>query len=124
MELNRTPQPPRWPEWLIRRFCDPELGEHLLGDLDELFVRRCASHGPGHARRRYIKEALRGLMQPPLWRKRELDSYMSSPFFPHMLTHHLVATLRNLKRYRTHTLLNIFGLSLGLCFALIIFIKV
>ncbi|GAB2592795.1 permease prefix domain 2-containing transporter [Spirosoma areae] len=113
--------PPRWADRLLEWFCAPHLLEEVQGDLHERFTRRVATLGAAEARRQFVREVLSFLR--PFALKRTPTAYSS--FFslhPVMLQNCIKTALRNLAKHKVSTLINLFGLTLGVTACLVIYI--
>lgn len=108
---QRTPEPPRWLDKLVERFCAPHLLEQVMGDLHERFYRRAERVGEDRARRMYLREAL-AYIRPSVFRRRK--SYTIKPSLPDMFTNYFKVGFRNILRKKVYTGINIVGLSAGL----------
>ncbi|WP_232073964.1 permease prefix domain 2-containing transporter [Spirosoma aureum] len=119
-------RPPRWANRLLEWFCAPHLLEELEGDLQERFERNCRLFGVQSARRQYGREVL-GFLKPrrglPFAIKRKPNEY-PSPFFasPVMLRNFFKIAFRNLTKHKVSTLINLFGLTLGVTACLVIYL--
>ncbi len=56
--MSRIPEPPRLARRRVERALPADVREEVLGDLQEVFGRRCASHGPRRARLWYASQAV------------------------------------------------------------------
>lgn len=113
-------QPPRWADYFLEWFCAPHLLEEVQGDLYERYVRDVAQLGNTKASRMYALNVFSFLRRFAL--KRQPTDY-SSPFLvrPDMLRNYLKTALRNLTRHKVSTLINLFGLTLGVTACLSIY---
>ncbi|MEO1257400.1 MAG: ABC transporter permease [Bacteroidota bacterium] len=116
--MNRqVPKPPGIAEALLRWFCSEEVVETLLGDLYELHGKRTAALGKWRADIYFFMEVV-DLFRPFAWKKKH-----------NLITNYRMLFKLSLKIARRHflkqkkfTLINIFGLTLGLSsFLLILF---
>lgn len=114
-------QPPRWADRLLEWFCAPHLLEEVQGDLYERFARDVQKEGTRWANRRYWANVLRFIQ--PFALKRQ-PSHYSSPglFSSFMFRNYLKTSLRNLTKHRASTLINLFGLTLGVTACLVIYL--
>ncbi len=105
--------------WLrfLRWYCHPGYVEDLEGDLLERFERRMEEKSPRSAKWGFVKDVIR-LCRPGIIRPLFQGKYKQL----YMLKTNFKLGLRNLIKRKEHTLINIFGLSLGLASALLILI--
>lgn len=123
-------KPPRWATRLLHWFCSPHLVEEMEGDLDELFQQRIRELGLRQARRRYVYDVL-SLARPFVMKRQPEHQHTTARRFvdkstnlllnPIMLRNYLKTSWRSLSRYRSYTLINLTGLALGLCMAIVLF---
>ncbi len=106
----------------------PHLREEILGNLQERYVRRVHNQGVSKARRRYWLESLAYLR--PAFIKRQKNEYSSTtgqlaPIYSHdMIRNYLKIALRNLRRQKVSTSINIIGLAIGLATCILIMLYV
>jgi putative ABC transport system permease protein len=114
MKLN-APQPPRWANQLLERFCRPDMLEELQGDILELFEKRLQSVGVKKARRLFVIDILKAMRFFTI--RKSFDNYSTA-----MYRNYFIIGLRNISRQKLHSAINIFGLAIGMaCFLLILF---
>lgn len=115
------PQPPAWADRLLESFCAPHLLEEVQGDLHERFERDLSLLGSGQANRRYWFNVL-GFLRPFALKRKSTD--YPTPFLisPIMLRNYLKTSLRNLVKHKASTLINLFGLTLGVTACLVIYL--
>ena len=118
---DRRPQPPRWLDKLVERFCAPHLLEQVMGDLHERYYRRVEKEGGKRANHMYWREVL-SYMRPSIL-KRQVH-YRTKPFSADMFTNYFKVALRNLLRKKIYSGINIFGLSIGLACSFLILLWV
>ncbi|MEM1137787.1 MAG: ABC transporter permease [Bacteroidota bacterium] len=117
MNASSENRPPRLIAKIIRQFCDRHFWEEVEGDLSELFEENVQEKGLLKAKLLYALDAFY-YFRPYFFRKRKNTAYQFN-FFA-MLKNHFIVYLRNLVRQKTQSIINIFGLALGLAsFALI-----
>jgi putative ABC transport system permease protein len=115
---QKPPTPPDWANKLLEWLCPDDLLEEVQGDLQELFEERAAEAGERQARREYIL-AVMGYMRPYAFKQKTNHHSQLSLFT--MFHNYFKVALRNLYRQRAFSLINIFGLAIGLmCFTLIL----
>ncbi|MGC3944780.1 MAG: ABC transporter permease [Chryseolinea sp.] len=115
---TQSPQPPRWLDRLLEKFCPPHLLEEVLGDLHERYTLRVRQYGEANARKQYWREVLRYLRTVVFQRQ---PSQFTQPAFADMLSNYFKVARRNVYRNKTYSLINVTGLGLGLACAILIF---
>jgi len=109
---HKTMKPPRLAEWILRRTVKSVERFAVLGDYEEEFIERIAEDGPKKARVWYWQEALNSIIPFFLnawrWRLSMISNYMK-------------VALRNIRKYKGYSFINITGLAVGMaCFILIL----
>lgn len=120
MKNNATP--PRLFQRLFRWFCRRDIRSHIEGDLLELYQERVKTNGRRKADIQFIIDVLQ-LMRPGIIRSIK-PHYHINQYRYSMFKNHLKSGWRNLMHQKTFTAINIIGLSIGICAALIIFLVV
>ncbi|MEO0334275.1 MAG: permease prefix domain 2-containing transporter, partial [Bacteroidota bacterium] len=121
---DRKPDaPPAIVDRILRWFCAPHLIEEVLGDLHERYYLTKGKRGGIKAQQRYWCEALAYLRPFILFAKSPQSSSPNSISLA-MLTNYFKIALRNLSRQKAFSILNLFGLALGIGCSLLIFIWV
>lgn len=120
MKNNATP--PRMFQRLFRWFCRPDIRDHIEGDLLELYQERVKTNGRRKADIQFITDVLQ-LIRPGIIRSFK-PHYHINQYRYGMFKNHLKSGWRNLMRHKTFTAINVTGLSIGICAALIIFLVV
>lgn len=114
-EMSNLKPPKFWLRFFLW-YCHPDYVEDLEGDLLERFEGRIEEKGLQSARWGFVQDVIR-LCRPgmirPLFKEAKYKQY-------YMLKSNLKLGFRNLTKRKEHTLINIFGLSLGLTSALLI----
>jgi putative ABC transport system permease protein len=121
--------PPSWADRLVRSVCPVELHEELLGDLHEQYEKNVDQSGERVARRKYLWEVLR-FCRPYFILKKKRSRNASKLHLPSsfinqlMLRSNLKIAIRNLKKHRLFSLINIMGLSVGMgaCFLIALYV--
>ena len=117
----KTSTPPRRADRLLEWVVAPHLLEEVQGDLYERYKRDAQQLGLPSANRRYWLNVL-GFMRPFAVRRKP-DEYPQTPFFQSaMLRNYLKTSFRNLTRHKVSTLINLFGLTLGITACLVIYL--
>ena len=113
---KKEPIPPKLADRILEWYCDQDLLEDLQGDLYERFYDRGEKFGYRRASLLYFWDVIRFFKPYTLRRSRE---HASTTTFS-MLANYFKTTYRSLLKYRVNSLVNILGLSLGLCSFLLI----
>ncbi len=108
-------KPPRFGEWLLKSFCSYDFLSTALWDLEELYQFNRQEKGKARADLIYIKNALGVILH--LFFKG--DSHYSLNHFS-MVRNNINVSLRNLKKHKAYTVLNLIGLSTGMAVFLLI----
>lgn len=110
------PNPPSIPRFLLRLFRDKTGHESLIGDYDEMFRLHYSNGNPLRARVWYWLQVVR-----------TIPSFMMNSLYWRgvMIKNYLKITFRTLLKYKSFSIINIFGLalSMAICLMIIIFIK-
>ena len=118
-----SPKPPQLARKLFEWHCGKANVDDLVGDLDEWFYLHLNTKSPLRAKLLYWQQAL-ALMFSYAVTKRKRDvkpglfsySAISLPMF----NSHLKVAFRNLNKHKYFTLINIFGLSVGMSVSLLL----
>ncbi|MBN8652578.1 MAG: ABC transporter permease [Cytophagales bacterium] len=115
--MKKAMSPPQLPLRFFRWFCHPKLRDSIEGDLMELYKERLIKNGKLKADAHFIKDVLL-LFRPGIIRPTEgyqnLNSYG-------MYKNYFITAWRNVIRKKSSAAINVFGLTLGISCALIIF---
>jgi putative ABC transport system permease protein len=123
-EKSTSDQPPRYLTSFIKMLVAPHLREEILGNLQERYARRVQQQGASKARRRYWLESLAYMR--PAFIKRQKSEYSFPTFYSHdMIRNYFKIALRNLKRQKVSTSINVIGLAIGLatCILIMLYVK-
>ncbi|MBN1273073.1 MAG: ABC transporter permease [Candidatus Aminicenantes bacterium] len=112
---KRFHRPPRIPSWVLRRFIPESDNTFLSGDFDEVYNNILEKRGRTAARRWYWIQLLCWI---------PLILWNSMRWSMTMFKNYLKITLRNLRRQKAYSLINIAGLSVGIACAMLIFLVV
>lgn len=112
MNKHQSVSPPRIPQWILSRLLPRDDSQYLSGDFDEIYSFVCEDKGRLSADIWYWKQVVVSLPQilihPFIWSVIMFKNYLKM-------------TLRNLKKHKGYSFLNIAGLSVGLaCFILVL----
>lgn len=101
-------QPPRLGLWLVQRFCNSDLKEAFEGDLYELFLDDLENRGTFQAKWRYFFNILLILRFHRLRNKNSNNTATMG-----LLSNYLKVAVRDLKRHKVFTGINLVGLVAG-----------
>lgn len=104
-------QPPVWPSKILKLFCNPELYDEIVGDMEEMYVSWTRMYGERKARRLYIINTLK-FLRPFIFKRLKRQ--------PMTLNYFKVAW-RSIKHNRGFATINVIGLTLGITSAIIIY---
>lgn len=114
-------QPPKLASRFLEWYCPAALYESIEGDLSEKLDADTIQLGNRRARLNYIINVLR-FFRPAII----LRNKFSNPLFQnYMLQNYLKIALRSLWRSKAHTVINVFGLALGIgcCILISLFVR-
>jgi putative ABC transport system permease protein len=108
-------RPPFWARWLLSRLSMYEANHSALGDFEESFHRIWAKKGIVRARLWYSLQTLRSF-----------SSYLSLLFVSglDLLSNYIKVAIRSLRRHKMYSVINIFGLAIGLAAVFLIILYI
>jgi len=106
----------RWSLAVLRWFCPGYLYEEIEGDLIQRFHRDVRRYGEAAARRRMVWNAVRFFRPGIVLRNRLTIQLLPLA----MLYHYWKIMLRHALRHKAHSAIHVFGLAVGLTFALLV----
>ena len=112
-------KPPQWPLRVMRRVLKHEYLEEIEGDMEEIFFDNVKNLSLRKARQIYAMEMLK------LLRFRLLRSFKSNAYnHSAMLRNYFKVGYRNLLKQKAYSVINIFGLGLGIacCLLIVLFV--
>src|SRR5688572_843592 len=112
--MNGKHKPPGFAKKILRWFVNAEFIEEVEGDLDEIFFERLLSHSPFNAKLMYLYDVFRAI-RPYQPKRKSTD--IGHEIFNWIF---LKLAVRNLLKQKTHSFINIIGLSVGLVSFLLI----
>jgi len=101
----------------LQWFCEPEFYQDIQGDLDELYLRSETNRHGSSLKWQHARSIL-GLFRPGIIRSDLLSHTLPKRA---MIKLHFLTALRNMRRNRAYSFINIFGLALGLAACLVVF---
>jgi putative ABC transport system permease protein len=120
MKEKNNVSPPQWPLKFLRFFLKEAYLEEIEGDMEEIFLDNVEQFSPAKARRLYTWEMIK-LLRPQL-----VKNFKTLPTFNQaaMFNNYFKIAWRNLIKKTAYSLINIFGLGLGIACCLLIFMFV
>lgn len=115
--MNDPKTPPKFPLRFLRWFCREDFIDEIEGNLLEIFEKENETN-PTKARRRLIVNIIRHFR--PEYLKIFHSREKTSSFLPAMIINYIKLAFRNLRKRSSYSFINIFGLALGVCAALLI----
>lgn len=115
-------QPPKLAERLLLLFCKGAFVEDLLGDLYEMYEYKRQSSGRLYTRSYYWWQTFRLLFSYAITKRkrdRSISNYYPSQLLNTMLSNYIKISFRNILKNKTFSILNIFGLGLGMSIGLL-----
>ena len=117
-------QPPAWAIRFLHWYCHEDLAEEIEGDIWEIFEETARTKGQRLAAWQYAWHVLR-FCQPFAWKKRD-NKYNQTQFNNWtMLKNYIIIAYRSLLKKVGYSLVNIFGLAVGItvCLLIVIFVQ-
>ena len=111
-------QPPQWALRLLRSFCPSYLYEEIAGDLIQKFRKNSDRYGETRARRKLVWSVVQ-FFRPGIILRNSLSIDLTSL---NMLRNYFNVALRFMSRNITYTSVNVFGLTLGITGATLLFL--
>ena len=115
---SNSKQPPRWILSFFHWYCHPFYVEDLEGDLIERYERNMHEKGKKNANWRFFRDVLQ-LFRPGIIKPIE-GSYQLN--FYGMFKNFLKSGWRSFIKYKTNSLINVFGLSIGICAVIMLYL--
>lgn len=115
--------PPKLPRKFLEWYCGAAPVDDLLGDLDEWFYHNLKSKSPHQAKLIYWQQAISLLFSYALKsRKRNAQPgyYSASPASLAMFRNYVKVAVRNLHQHKYFSILNAFGLAVGMSVSLLL----
>jgi putative ABC transport system permease protein len=114
--MNKIPQTPRWIDNLIDQLAPNDLAEEIRGDLYELYRSDLHRKSIPAARLAYIMNAFGFLIRRFFWKRNSVS--LNNPA---MLRNYFIIAYRSLLSFKSNTVINVLGLTIGMASALTIF---
>lgn len=112
------PEPPQWPRRILHWCCPPSLLESIEGDLQQQFEEDVTAWGVKKARRNFVFNSLR-FIHPEIILRNKFSRQLFSTM---MLNNYFKVAARNMAKRKLYSFINAFGLSIGLCFCMLIYL--
>ncbi|WP_436515798.1 ABC transporter permease [Ekhidna sp. To15] len=112
-------EPPKWIIRMINFYCPPQLAESVIGDIWEQYLKDETRFSKFKSNRRLLWNALR-FFRPGILVRNSKTQLINTA----MLRINLLLALRNMRKYKFYSLINILGLALSLMFGLLVFFYV
>jgi putative ABC transport system permease protein len=110
-------KPPHYAIRFLKAICPDELFEEIEGDLLQRFRKDLKTSGEAKARRKFVWNALRFFRLGILLRNRISFQLINTI----MLRNYIIIAFRNVAKNKVFSVINIFGLGIGLAACLLIF---
>ncbi|MEO8473132.1 MAG: permease prefix domain 2-containing transporter [Chryseolinea sp.] len=124
--MKRTPidRSPKFASNLLHWFGDNALIEDLAGDLEELFMKDVGSKGAFNAKLTYFSRVLSIVFSGVLKKRRrkKITYHSNSIIHPVMIQNYFKVAWRIVSKNKIYSIINVFGLSLGVCACLSIYL--
>ncbi len=112
-------QPPKWADRFLRWYCNPRFIEEIEGDIYELFERRVEMQNPKVAKVKFIWDVFRFFRWSNIKKSNSKYATMNQLM---LFRNYLKLGMRNIRKNLVSSSINIFGLSIAICFAVSIYI--
>jgi ABC-type lipoprotein release transport system permease subunit len=117
--MNPAQHPPKWCDRFLEWYCDDYLLEEIQGDALEAFHLRVKEDGVTVAKRKYAWDVIRFFRWSNI---KKVNTHHKSLINIAMFKNYLKIGFRNLLKNRVPSAINIFGLSLSIACAIVVFI--
>lgn len=115
---NQTNYPPRYALRFLTWFCPDALYEGVEGDLLEQFESDCSTMGITKARKAFVWNTLKFFRPEIILRNKFSTDIIQTS----MLSNYLKVAKRNIVKRKLYSFINAFGLSIGICFCMLIYL--
>src|SRR5260221_5118401 len=113
-------QPTKFGIWLLRKIYDEDRFDDVAGDLQEMYIDRLQAHGKRIASLYYFKDVILSFRNIGLKRKKQAIPTSRRGLF----NNYFKIGLRSLVRNKSYSVINIFGLSVGIASSILIMLWV
>lgn len=103
--------------WMLSLFCNPEYLDDISGDLEELYTRRKRYSGEIKAGFMYLMAVVM-LLRPSLIKPFKLTRVLKNNI---MIKQYIKSASRSFIKYKSHSFINVFGLSIGIAAAILLY---
>lgn len=117
------PQPPKLARLIFEWYCGNAKVDDLLGDLDEQFHDRLKSYSPFQSKLKYWRSIFSLIFSYAIKKRRrdaKMGEFATSNISIDMLRSYLKVAGRNLYHYKYFSILNAFGLAVGMSVSLLL----
>jgi len=115
--LNKDINPPKWAIFVLRKICKADIFEEMLGDLLELFKLRLKQDGKAKANWFFVIDVFTSFRFHYTRKSKSINII-------NMFRYNLIIGLRNLRKHRLFSAINLAGLSIGLGCSIFIYLYV
>lgn len=112
-------EPPKWIIRFINFYCPPRLAESIIGDVWEQYLRDKERFSKFKSNRRLLWNALR-FFRPGILLRNSKTQLINTA----MLRINLLLAMRNMRKYKFYSAINVLGLALSIMFGLLVFFYV
>jgi putative ABC transport system permease protein len=119
---SKTIKPPQLAERIFSWYCSRAAVEDLQGDLEELFYHNVERMSVRRAKLLYWGQVISLIFSYAIKKRKQQAAYhtfSTSSFNPAMLKNYFLIAARNLAKHKMFTVINVFGLSIGMSISLL-----
>src|SRR5688572_1651662 len=123
MNDQQNIKPPRLADRLFLWYCSHASIEDLHGDVEELFNHDLKHASVFQAKLNYWKRVLSLIFSYAIKKRKQKSSfhqYSTNSFNPAMLKNYFLIATRSLARHKLFTVINVFGLAVGMSISLLL----
>jgi putative ABC transport system permease protein len=115
--MNEKPLPPRWADWFLTWYCNPELLEEIQGDAHELYYERVEREGRRKADFKYAWDVIRFCRMSNV---RRTEEFNEPGLFGILWNLNLKIAIRNSTRNKTVFFVKLSALAICLAFTFLL----